>query len=533
MRDPSANPQFKENCSVRRYLGSPKDAASTDQATPGHDQSDLSSPEPAFSTREPPYVDRWRPEYEPSRAAFEQAYRAERLAAGHPLRPPEAVTPPFVFDLAFVLSAAWRYRAPIIAGAVICGLLGAAMTAMLARNFVSTAQIYFDPQKFAVQLVSDDKTMSSEVFSSTMNSQARIMTSNAVLADVANALSLQSDPEFLAASSGNPEADLNAVIGNLQSHIDVTRQDGTFIFQIKVKTSTPNKSADIANALVAAYLKDASANAELGYENANDGLVQRLGSLKEAVIAAEAAARDYRSSNDLYSVGGDLIADKRLQLLDESRLAAQNKSIAAKAQLDSVSKLDVNNVVVDDPASGNASSTLLELRTKYSNLSASLSSLTQTLGPRHPQLLAAQATMGDLKRQIQVELERMVAAAQSAYRAAQQEEADLNKEIVIQKASQVTNSGSVTELGELERKAKAARDIYEAVLTRSEETAAQRNLYESNVRVVSQAVPALAPDGPGRKKLFLAGAFGGGVLGLALGVLLAAALTVYRVTRKR
>lgn len=435
---------------------------------------------------------------------------------------------PLVVDLQFVFSSAWKRRKTILAGAVVCGLLGGAMTTLLSKNYSAAVTLYFDPQKLAVELVDGDRSTSPEVLNATIDSQTRIITSYAVLENVAKNLKLTADPEFVGRPSGNATADMNTVVSNLQKHVEVSRQDSTYIFQVKVKANAPEKSADIANAVVAAYLTDSRLNAESSYGSVNAGLVGRLTDLRQAVIAAEAEVRDFTSKNDLYAVGGDQIADKRLQSLDDLLVTAQHKTISAKAQLDTVSKLGIDNVLIADGGSDNGSSrTISDLRNQYANLSANVSSLTERLGPRHPQLQSAKASLEDVKRQIQLELERMVVVARNAYQSAQNEEADLVKEMNVQKASQATNSTALIELSELERKAKAARDIYEAVLKRSEETSAQKSLYESNVRIVAQAIPSPVPDGPGRKALLIAGIFGGAVLGFGLGIMAAVAYALY------
>lgn len=435
---------------------------------------------------------------------------------------------PLVVDLQFVFSSAWKRRKAILAGAVVCGLLGGAMTTLLSKNYSAAVTLYFDPQKLAVELVDGDRSTSPEVLNATIDSQTRIITSYAVLENVAKNLKLTTDPEFVGKPSGNATADMNTVVSNLQKHVEVSRQDSTYIFQVKVKANTPDKSADIANAVVAAYLNDSRLNAESSYGSVNAGLVGRLTDLRQAVIAAEAEVRDYTSKNDLYAVGGDLIADKRLQSLDDLLVTAQHKTISAKAQLDTVSKLGIDNVLIADGGSDTGNSrTIADLRNQYANLSANVSSLTERLGPRHPQLQSAKASLEDIKRQIRSELERMVVVARNAYQSAQNEEADLVKEMNVQKASQATNSTALIELSELERKAKAARDIYEAVLKRSEETSAQKSLYESNVRIVAQAIPSPVPDGPGRKALLIAGLFGGGAFGFGLGIMAAVAYALY------
>ncbi len=441
------------------------------------------------------------------------------------VQPAPAVAAPPVIDLKFVALAAWRYRTAVLAGAVVCALVGGAMTTLLSKKYSATATLYFDPQKLAVELVENDRATSPEVLNATIDSQTQIITSRTVLETVASNLKLTTDPEFLGRPSDNAASDLNRVISALQKQILVSRQEGTFIFQVKVTTGEAEKSAAIANSLVAAYLKDSRVNAEDSFGSVNTSLVNQLTALSKAVIAAEAEVRAFTAQNDLFAVGGDQIADKRLQSLDDLLVAAQQKIIEAKAQLDTVSRLDINDVLVGDAA---ASRTLGDLRNQYASLSANVSSLTERLGPRHPQLQSARASLGDIERQIRLELERMVVAARSAYESAQKEEADLLKELNVQKASQTTNSTALIELSELERKAKAARDVYEAVLKRSEETAAEMSLYSSNVRVVAEAFPAQAPDGPGRKVLLIAGTFGGGLFGLGLGIVLAAGFALYR-----
>lgn len=437
---------------------------------------------------------------------------------------------PPVIDLKFVALAAWKHRKAVLAAALVCALLGGVMTTLLAKRYSATATLYFDPQKLAIELVESDRPTSPEVLNATIDSQTQIITSRTVLETVATNLKLTADPEFLGRPSDNAAIDMNRVISGLQKQVVVSRQEGTFIFQVKVTTAEADKSAAIANALVAAYLKDSRVNAEDSFGSVNTSLVNQLTELRKAVIAAEAEVRDFTSKNDLFAVGGDQIADKRLQSLDDLLVAAQQKIIEAKAQLDTVSRLDINDVLVGDAA---ASRTLGDLRNQYASLSANVSSLTERLGPRHPQLQSAKASLTDIERQIRLELERMVVAARSAYESAQKEEADLLKELNVQKASQATSSTALIELSELERKAKAARDVYEAVLKRSEETAAEMSLYSSNVRIVAEAFPPQVPDGPGRKVLLVAGTFGGGLFGLGLGIFAAAAFALYRQVNTR
>ncbi|WP_168801001.1 GumC family protein [Peteryoungia ipomoeae] len=439
--------------------------------------------------------------------------------------PPPHAEEPAVLDLKFVVAAAWTYRTPILAIALVGALSGALLSATLPKTYSATSTLYFDPQTLAVQFGQSDSAPSPEILNGTIDSQTQIISSRRVLETVATNLKLMSDPEFGQGTAGSQAGDLNRVLAELSRRIQVSRQDGTYVFQVRVTTSEASKSSTIANALVAAYLDDSRSSAQSSSGSVNAGLTSQLPALREALVAAEEEVRAFTARNDLFAVDGAQIADKRLQSLDDLLVAAQRKIIEAKAQLDNVSKLDLNDVLAGDAA---ASRTLGDLRTQYAGLSANVSSLIERLGERHPQLQSAKASLSDVERQIGLELQRMVTGARGTYEVAKKEEADLLKELNVQKASQTTNASALIELGELQRKAKAAQDVYEAVLRRSEETAAEKSLYASNVRILSEAYPPERADGPGRRALMMAGVFGGGLLGLGLGVGAAVALALYR-----
>lgn len=506
-----------ESCSLRQYLDIP--ANRPDAASPD------AQPEPV-PHRRPTITLGGRRQAERQQSRIASIANSDRPATpSHAPQADPAPGVPFVFDAGFVLSTLWRYRTPVLASAILFGIIGGMATLALPRKYTAYASLYFDPQRFAAEFLNDDKSVSPEILNATIDSQAKIITSSAVLREVVTDLNLSTDPALLPRSLGDAEADANVVMSNLARAIKVKREDGTFVLQVAVEGGEPRRAAEIANALVNAYVADERSSNEEAFGNQNNGLAGRLDRLRDAVIAAEAAARDYRASNDLYSVGGDLIVDKRLQSLDDQLVDAQRKTIQAKAQLDSVSKLGVENLLLPEAAGDSGGSrNLADLRAQFATLSASVSSLVQQLGPRHPQLLAAQASLDNLRLQIKGELDRMVAVARSNHKAAQDEETELVKEINIQKASQAANSPSLIELSELERKAKAARDIYEAVLERSETTSTRQGLYESKFRVITKASPPLVADGPSRKVLLLAGAFGGALAGLGLALLVALGL---------
>ena len=150
------------------------------------------------------------------------------------------------------------------------------------------------------------------------------------------------------------------------------------------------------------------------------------------------------------------------------------------------------------------------------------------LGARHPRLLAAKSSLESLAAEIRSELQRQTTSARADYEQAQKAEQDIAKELAVQKASQVNTSGKLVGLNELERKAAAAREVYEALLKRSGQTSDAQDLSQSNIRVISEAEPPLTADGPSRKVMMVAGLIAGALFGMGLGAVFAILAGLFR-----
>jgi uncharacterized protein involved in exopolysaccharide biosynthesis len=296
-----------------------------------------------------------------------------------------------------------------------------------------------------------------------------------------------------------------------------------------VTTADAEKSARIANQIVASFMEEESKSAASVYHSANTALDTRLDDLRQQVQTAEKAVDKYRADNDMVAVEGNLISDKRLTALNDLLVTAQQKTIDAKARADSVDKLSFEDVVsTRTDALNSTSNSLTNLRQQYAALAATVGSLESQLGARHPRLLAARSSLESLASEIRSELQRLATSAKADYQQAQKAQQDVGKELAVQKALQVNTSGKLVELNELERKATAARDIYEALMKRSGQTTEDQSLTQTNIRVISEAEPPLKADGPGRKVMMVAGLIAGALFGFGLGMMLAIIGSIFR-----
>ncbi|WP_112944957.1 MULTISPECIES: GumC family protein [unclassified Rhizobium] len=418
-----------------------------------------------------------------------------------------------LLDVGSAIAAIWRRRLIVLGLAGAGAVAGGVVVPTLPQKFTATASLYFDPNQIVKADNSSSSGPSPEMLSALVDSQTQILTSGNVLRRVAEAMNLYQDPEF---TGGRPDG--AAVISALQKAVVITRQTTTYVVTLAATTRDPQKSAKLANQVVASFLTEENSASSGLYENATSTLDARLNDLRQKVQEAEQAVETYRADNDMASTQQGLISDQRLTSLNALLVTAQDKTIQAKARADAASNLSFEQVVATGPQDQNATSTALSsLRQQYAAQAALIGNLQSQMGARHPRLQAARSSLQSIAGEIRSELERIAVSARAQYDQARKAEESISKELSVQKALQVTTSDRQVELNELERKAAAARDIYASLLKRSDQTTEDQNLSRNNMRVISEAEAPVKADGPSKKMLLVAGIIGGLLAGFAVG----------------
>ncbi|MGM4983297.1 MULTISPECIES: GumC family protein [Rhizobium] len=499
----------------------PVDQASSNNSAPRQmpDRHDLQKEAPPPLTVEPVAV--------AAAQLTEPAAVAVPPVAPQPGPIPAADTP--LIDLRSAIRSIWAKKFLVLALAVVCAVLGAAIIPLIPQKFSAETSLYFDPRPTGGADSSQQAPTAPELITTMIDSQTQILSSGRVLGRVVDALKLDQDPQFDGGATG--EAAKYIATATLSKAVQIARESSTYVVTAKVTTRDPQKSAKIANQLVSSFIEEESGAAAKSFKTSNSALDSRLDDLRQQVLSAEKAVEAYRADNDMVAVEGNLISDKRLTALNDMLVTAQQRTIEAKARADAAGKLSFEDVVANNPnnpAGGTASTALSSLRQQYATLAANVGSLQSQLGARHPRLLAAKSALESLAAEIRSELQRQMTSARADYEQAQGTEQDIAKELAVQKASQVNTSGKLVGLNELQRKATATRDLYESLLKRSGQSSDAQDLSQSNIRVISEAEPPLTADGPARKVMMIAGLIAGAMFGAGLGMTFAILLGLFR-----
>jgi uncharacterized protein involved in exopolysaccharide biosynthesis len=443
-----------------------------------------------------------------------------------------------LIDPSELVSAIYRFRYLIVFLTLIGAAVGVVTALSIPKVYYSNAEILVDPRD--LKLLDRELTSSNLPFDASLalvENQLQIIKSRTVIGKLVDKLHLDDDTEFngqrgpigilgtiselLRGGASDPASEAvrrAKTIDKVYERVGASRGEKTFVVNVFAGSESAEKAALIANTLTQIYI---DFQAELQSDTtvqANEELSGRLIGLREEVETAERKVQDFRAENDLVDAQGRLISDEDILKLNEQLSAARARTIALNARAASIGGVTPDRAVEGGLPEEVASSLLNQLRTQYSSLKQSVDALSAKLGPRHPQLQAAESQLESARREIAAEIRRVSSAIQVDLRRAVQTEQDLAAGLATLKARRSDAGDEIVKLRELEREAAARRAVYEAFLLRARETGEQSNISTANIRMISRAEPALKAAGTSRKIV----AIGGTAAGFGLGILVAA-----------
>lgn len=452
-----------------------------------------------------------------------------------------------LLDPSILIAAVWRWR-NLIAVATLLGALAGVMIALATpHRYYAESRLFVDPRE--VRVTEDDvrnQQLSTEAILAIIDSQLQILSSTTVLEQVIAELGLAQDAEFNGSlSTGglsggiailkeiitgkDPASDAEQIaLEHLRDAVSVSRDTQTFVIIVGVDTRDPGKSALIANKIVDTYL-DSEGAAQSGLlERTSEAIDTRINALRSDLDQAEREVERFKAENGIVGVGGgQSIDDKEILAISDQLANARAVKVGVRVKAQNLAKADPEEVLSGAFPEEFLSSNLVDLRKQYTQTKSTADSLATRLGPRHPQYVSARQSLETIRAEITRELRRIVASSQSELQRAVETEQELASQMAVAKSRAMDQSVEFVTLRELERKATATREIYEAFLRRSRETSERSNLSTRNVRVISPAEAPLNPMGPSRKFIAVGGMAGGFFVGLGL-ALLAGALESLR-----
>jgi succinoglycan biosynthesis transport protein ExoP len=403
----------------------------------------------------------------------------------------------------FAITRAYRWQTVIIAAVIV--VLTAGVAKIMSKTYAATATLMVNYETNDPLAARGIQTGPVPAYIST---EMELMQSSAVLLPVVDKLNLTAD-KYYSAGYRNGAGDLRDWAKDaLGKGLEVDQgRFGSQLIYVTASARDPVLAASIANAVADTYLEQQRQRVHGPASERAKNYAEELAELKHKVSVAQDAVTSFRQKSGVTdaaaqttNVEGDLLAslEQRYQEAQNQRRAAE---VAASADRTS------NRAVA-------ASSLIQGLKTQLNDQSTKLAQLRSTMGSAHPKVIELENQIAATRKSLNDEIAAngnnassdLVATRQLEQKLAAAVEEQRGKVLAVRKL-QDEGTKYVLELESAQSVYKRALDGYDQIMFAS-------GGHDTNVHLISRAVPAMKAIKPNKIKLVLLGLIAGVLAGL-------------------
>jgi succinoglycan biosynthesis transport protein ExoP len=365
-----------------------------------------------------------------------------------------------------------------------------------------------------------------------LNSEVVILKSDTLLFTVAEDMDLANNPAFLGIPS-RPAVRANyadpavheAIVGQLAGVINILPINKTDLVMISARTGNARLSADIVNKLIEEYITRSFKSRVEATIRASNFMTKELDDLKHEVETSQAQVIDLQKRLGVVAIDPTHSQiSSTLEALTTASSTAELARILAESRYRVLIGMDRNALdqTVANAEPNVAASHLSGLRAERDTTYATLASLTAAggLGPKNPQVLALQANISELDKQIAEEQTRVIAQAKETLVAAQANENATRGALEAEKTAAEKLRDDIVEYSIHQREFESERTLYEGLLERLRTATVQAGLESTEIEIIDQALPPSSPSLESRSSLILTDTFAAIVIGMILAFLI-------------
>jgi capsular exopolysaccharide synthesis family protein len=305
-----------------------------------------------------------------------------------------------------------------------------------------------------------------------------------------------------------------SIIERLQLSLKVEQKKITNTITVSFTNPDASRAAQLANTLAELYLTDQLEAKFDATKQANEWLANRLETLRKEVQEAEQAVKKIREQGKIVQGKGGTILEQQLGDINAQLVAAQVKVSQAEARLRGGREMAGRSGGVESLGEVLNSTAVQNLRGSETELRRKKAELGQRYGDKHPQVIQVEAELKDVRSKLHEETNRILQNLENELRVARAAESTLQRSLAELQAQAGRTMDTELQARELERRAESSRTLYQAFLSRFQETKEQEHLQRPDARVISKADIPGEPSSPQKNKVLLLGAFAGFILGI-------------------
>ena len=345
-----------------------------------------------------------------------------------------------------------------------------------------------------------------------------LVTSDRVALDVVRRLNLTASPlvqeSFRESTSFGRESVEDWMASILLKNVDPKFNLGTNVLSIKYKSDDPNQSALIANAFLAATIDGSVAMKAAAADQTARWFAPQLEDLRKELESARTALATFQAKANIVAptAGGDSETSQYMAI------AAELSSVTALLTVLQSRLASGSTDLSNDPSDPDLQ-ILAGLKERLSTTEAGIESAKGILGANNPKMVADQANLASIRRQIadatdkmKLHLKERIATTQSQLASLEAEQAQAQKTLI-------DVQGQRDRMAELQRDVGFRLEQLNERQKAAEQAKLQSKLTFSDITVLDKATPPIDPAFPKPMIVIPVGIGAGLALGLILALL--------------
>jgi capsular exopolysaccharide synthesis family protein len=412
-------------------------------------------------------------------------------------------------DVRYYLELLWRGRVLIVA----CALAGAALGLLYAFSqtpqYQAGVMLQIEPPPPAFMSVNDALLAGAGSYwqnADFYNTQWKVLRSKSLGDKVVEKLRLADRPPF----KDHPDKG-----GLLVGFVTVDPIPESRLVVVSVTQPDPKEAALWANTLADVYIEQSIETRVDAAKKAYEWLQERLAATQTSMREAQDRLLKSYQSLDLFVPEGSVSAvTSSITKLNDDFISAQARRITIEAALKQVEDMRRSGQSLDTVPQVAADNVVLGFNTQIANLTVELSKMSEKFKEGHPEVQKIQAQVGQIRKAKDARAAEIVNGLSAEYQQLRKREEELRTAIDAQKGQAAKQGRNTAELEALKKEADSAKNLYEVLLQKLNETDIAASIRLNNTTVIEKAMAPRSPVRPEKRKIAAVALF----LGLALGV---------------
>jgi capsular exopolysaccharide synthesis family protein len=424
-----------------------------------------------------------------------------------------------------------RHKWTILAAVVVALILGGVVALSTTPIYEAVGRIVINREgadTAGLKSADANASESDDDYMVAMDTQTRVLQSDAIAKLVIAKLKLDTDPAF-AGPGAKPAKSESAIPTTDSSTIDLNREAGlvgkfhhalqinsvprTRVLEIRFSSPDPVLAAKVVNSVIDTYIEQNYKTHLDATTRTSDWLTQQLSELQMKVQASQEKLVQYQKEHGILGIDEkENIVTSKLDELNRQLTSAEGDRMQKESVYRLASSGDPDLLSNLEP-----SSPLIKLRGQEDDLHRQIAQAGVKFQPSYPQLQELNSELASVKADIKVEVDRVAAKYKKDYLAALEREKLLRASLENQKSLENDLNESAIQYSLLKRDLESNRQLYEGLLQKLKEAGVMTGLRSSNVRIVDPASPPTIPSSPNIARNLMMSL----LLGLAGGVSLA------------